>query len=69
MVNNWLQIEIINHYTKKMLRESLKLKQKILELQNKKSKQNLEIILNPDFNEDCKNYILDFLYLDESVII
>jgi hypothetical protein len=46
MVNIWLQIEIINHYTKKMLRESLKLKQKILELQNKKSKQNLEMILN-----------------------
>ena len=72
MVNILLQIEIMNHYTKRILQKNFKLKQQILELQNKRSKQILEMILNQfkiDLHDDCKNDILDFLYLDESVII
>ena len=72
MTSIWLQNEIITHYTKRMLRENLKLKQQFFKLQNRQSKQNLEIILghyNIELNEDCKNDILGFLYIDENVII
>ena len=65
MLNVLLKIEIAEHYAKRLEQEILKLKQIIIELQNKRNKQNLEMILNnfkTDLNEDCKNDILDFLY-------